>query len=171
MAQRVLKQLSTDEGESFPLAAPILLDNFYVDDGLFGAHDIPTAPSTRDQLIELMNRSGFQLRKWSNNSPELLSDLSTDDHMLACDKELKSDESIKVLGLAWVPAHDVYKFVFRRERAPVWTKRSVLSVIARMFDPLGLLAPVVIRAKIFMQTLWQEDLDWETSLTAPLQSY
>ncbi|GFS58204.1 uncharacterized protein TNCV_4916131 [Trichonephila clavipes] len=31
------------------------------------------------------------------------------------------------------------------------TKRSVLSIITRLFDPLGLLGPVITRAKIFMQ--------------------
>ena len=99
LAQRVHKQLSADEGASFPLATPILKNQFYVDDCLFGSHDLATARSTRDQLIALMNRGGFQLRKWSSNAPELLSDLSDDDHMLACDRELKTDDALKVLGL------------------------------------------------------------------------
>ncbi|XP_029678708.1 uncharacterized protein LOC115244856 [Formica exsecta] len=37
LALRVLKQLVIDEGQHFPLAVPILSDNIYVDDLLFGA--------------------------------------------------------------------------------------------------------------------------------------
>ncbi|GFY11148.1 uncharacterized protein TNCV_4471341 [Trichonephila clavipes] len=41
-----------------------------------------------------------------------------------------------------------------------YTKTCVLSTIARLFDPLGLLGPVVARAKIFMQSLWSLKIDW-----------
>ena len=100
LAQRVLKQLSHDEGADFPLAAPVLRDQFYVDDGLFGAHDVATAVAMRDQLMKLMARGGFQLRKWSSNATELLRDLPGEEYMLACDKALNSDDNLKVLGLS-----------------------------------------------------------------------
>ncbi|GFX04669.1 uncharacterized protein TNCV_1912141 [Trichonephila clavipes] len=41
-----------------------------------------------------------------------------------------------------------------------YTKRCVLSTIARLSDPLGLLGPVVARAKIFMQSFWSLKIDW-----------
>ena len=37
-----------------------------------------------------------------------------------------------------------------------YKKRDVLSVIAKIFDPLGLIGPVVTKAKSFMQRLWLE---------------
>ncbi|KMQ87558.1 hypothetical protein RF55_13124 [Lasius niger] len=67
LALRVLKQLVTDEGESFPLAVPVLQNNTYVDDVLFGADDIPLLRQTRDQVRALLQRGGFELRKWSSN--------------------------------------------------------------------------------------------------------
>lgn len=39
LALRILQQLSQNEGARFPLAAPVLKDNIYVDDYLFGAED------------------------------------------------------------------------------------------------------------------------------------
>ena len=41
------------------------------------------------------------------------------------------------------------------------TKRSLLSIASRIFDPMGLLTPFTIRAKIFFQDLWQRGLEWE----------
>lgn len=50
------------------------------------------------------------------------------------------------------------------------TKRSVLSFIARMFDPLGWLSPIIITAKVFMQELWAIRLDWDEELSSNLRS-
>lgn len=44
------------------------------------------------------------------------------------------------------------------------TKRSVLSRTARLFDPLGWLAPIIIRAKLLVQTAWLQHLDWDAPL-------
>ncbi|GBM85144.1 hypothetical protein AVEN_85619-1, partial [Araneus ventricosus] len=46
------------------------------------------------------------------------------------------------------------------------TKRLVLSTIARVFDPLGILGPVVTKAKIFLQRLWLLNLKWDDPLPA-----
>lgn len=46
----------------------------------------------------------------------------------------------------------------------VVTKRSLLSVIARWFDPLGFMCPFVISAKILFQSVWCLGLDWDCEL-------
>jgi len=40
------------------------------------------------------------------------------------------------------------------------TKRNILSNIARIFDPLSLEGPIVIRAKLMLQVLWQASVKW-----------
>ncbi|XP_055622079.1 uncharacterized protein LOC129765691 [Toxorhynchites rutilus septentrionalis] len=50
------------------------------------------------------------------------------------------------------------------------TKRSILSDTARLFDPLGLIAPVVVRAKIVIQELWLLSCDWDDPVPEPLRS-
>lgn len=44
------------------------------------------------------------------------------------------------------------------------TKRTVLQAAAKIFDPLGLLSPFTIRAKIGFQRLWKTDVTWDDSL-------
>lgn len=50
------------------------------------------------------------------------------------------------------------------------TKRNILSVISRVFDPLGLIGPVVVRAKVILQRLWSENLDWDDKVSDELYS-
>ena len=45
----------------------------------------------------------------------------------------------------------------------------MLATTASIFDPLGLLSPAVIAYKIFLQKLWQDELQWDEILPAHLQ--
>lgn len=99
LALRVLSQLATDEGSSFPLATPVFQLHTYVDDCVFGADDLPLARQTREQLVSLLGRAGFQLRKWASNNSSLLNDIDPKDHGLAQFKTLQTDDALKVLGL------------------------------------------------------------------------
>jgi len=49
------------------------------------------------------------------------------------------------------------------------TKGRVLATTASILDPLGLLSPFVIVYKIFLQKMWQDQLQWEELLPAHLQ--
>ncbi|XP_029662783.1 uncharacterized protein LOC115235262 [Formica exsecta] len=155
LALRILKQLVIDEGQHFPLAVPILSDNIYVDDLLFGADDTIRIRQARDQLNSMLKRGGFVLRKWASNSPSLLEDIEIADHGLATNKPLSEDEQIKILGIGWNPANDVFEFRVSLADNASETKRTILSAIAKFYDPLGWDTPVTITAKIFMQQLWR----------------
>ncbi|GFT33052.1 integrase_H2C2 domain-containing protein [Trichonephila clavipes] len=76
---------------------------------------------------------------------------------------LESDET-KALGIIWNPKLDCFLFRIEQQRRTSFTKRMVLSTIARIFDPLGLLAPIITWAKIFMQRLWLLELGWSDEL-------
>ena len=57
-------------------------------------------------------------------------------------------DSVKALGIHWAPKNDLFEFrledSFQELNA---TKRNIPSVSSRLFDPLGLLSPMVIVAK------------------------
>ncbi|GFQ67895.1 integrase catalytic domain-containing protein, partial [Trichonephila clavata] len=79
LSTRTLLQLSEDEKQNFPLASPIVKNDFYVDDVLSCAPDLETAIEIQQQLIGMMNAGGMHLYKWCSNSRHLLSKVSTDD--------------------------------------------------------------------------------------------
>ncbi|XP_011883990.1 PREDICTED: uncharacterized protein LOC105571129 [Vollenhovia emeryi] len=164
LALRVLKQLICDEGGSFPLAAQILQSDVYVDDVLFGAEDVPLLRRSREQVCALLAKGGFTLRKWASNRSSLLADISEEDHGLACNRELKLDDNLNILGISWAPALDSFQFRVSPLEATPRTKRTILSAIAKLFDPLGWVTPVTITAKIFMQSLWRLQIQWDDTV-------
>ncbi|XP_066585600.1 uncharacterized protein [Prorops nasuta] len=62
LSSRVLRESASTDGSNFPLAHDVLLNSTYVDDILFGAHDLKQLSSVRDQLIALLAKGGFSLK-------------------------------------------------------------------------------------------------------------
>lgn len=110
----------------------------------------------------------FYTEKWSSNNIQLLNHLPND-FKETCSFEIKDDKAIKTLGLHWAPNSDTFRFkVELRETTVKPTKRSVLSDTAQLFDPLGWLAPVVVKAKIIFQQLWLLGVSWDEPLSENL---
>ncbi|XP_011689310.1 PREDICTED: uncharacterized protein LOC105450902 [Wasmannia auropunctata] len=166
LAIRTLQQLASDEGERFPQGARVLRQDVYVDDVLTGADTTTEARSIRDQLIQLCTAGGFPLRKWAANADELLEDIAPE-HQQHCEhREWEPEQCHSTLGLQWHPRQDVFAYRVRLRQEETVTKRVVLAETARLFDPLGWIAPVVVRAKILIQVLWMRRIDWDQTLSS-----
>ena len=57
----------------------------------------------------------------------------------------------------------------KQDKVP--TKRSVLRSIASIYDPLGLLSPIIIQCKIFMQQFWQLKVNWDDPLNTEVKEH
>ncbi|GFX04291.1 integrase catalytic domain-containing protein [Trichonephila clavipes] len=156
LATRTLKQLAMDEANNFPLAAPVVLSDCYMDDILSGSESIEEVIELQHQLIEMFKTAGMHLHKWCGNLPEITSNLQ--------EYAFLESEETKALGIIWNPKLDCFLFRIEQQRPTSFTKRMVLSTIARIFDPLGLLGPIITWAKIFMQRLWLLELGWSDEL-------
>ena len=49
------------------------------------------------------------------------------------------------------------------------SKRSVLSIAARVFGPLGLLEAFTVRAKMTLRELWKQKVSWDSQLPEELK--
>lgn len=164
-AARVLNKLADDEGDKFPLAAPIVTKCFYVDDVLGGGDDLDKTAESCRQLQDLLSQGGFSLRKWSTNHPKVLQQIPEELRGTSSLTEIGKSASTKALGLLWNPSTDLFGFqVPTLQPVDIITKRSVVSEMSQLFDPLGLLGPVVVSAKIFVQRLWAKQFSWDESL-------
>jgi hypothetical protein len=171
LATRCLQQLIKDEAINYPDAAKTAKDGFYVYDLITGADDVDTALSLQRDLIDMLKRGGFTLRKWSSNHPALLKYLSPEDVERNLLLSFGNEDVIKALGLLWNPTTDKLIFYVQISQDNIPTKRSVLRAIASIYDPLGLLSPVIIQCKIFMQQLWHIKVSWDDPVTAELKEH
>ena len=46
----------------------------------------------------------------------------------------------------------------------VYTKRGILSIVASTFNPLGILIPSILEAKLIIQSLWAENVGWDDKI-------
>ena len=88
-------------------------------------------------------------------------------------KEGEDEFSEGVLGLRWNVESDTLCIVYNQSISKeAFTKRSVISTVNSIYDPLGLLTPFTIRAKIIMRKMWayEPKIDWDDSLPSSLVS-
>lgn len=167
LAIRSLRQLAYDEQVDYPLAHKIINRDFYVDDLLTGANTVEGLSKIRDELITVLLRGGFELRKWASNTTQLLPDiLPQTSTIIDIDKNVHT----KTLGLHWNCKLDSFKYSVNILPAPRVTKRIILSTIAQIFDPLGLIGPILIKSKIIMQRLWSLKSNWDESIPSELHT-
>jgi len=155
LAVRVLDQIAHDHQHDFPTAAKILKEQFYVDDVLTGAHTEEELIRNQNELIQLIKCAGMELGKWVSSSSRVA-------HISLATTEVQGNESnstAKVLGIHWDPEGDMLSY-----KVCLTTNPQVLSDVARIFGPLGILSPVVVQFKILFQELWLLDLGWDTEL-------
>lgn len=143
--------------------ADIIQKCFYVDDFLKSFPTIEMASEVRKKLSETLNEYGFKLRKWKSNDQRVLDGVEEIDREASID----FDSTFKTLGISWQANID--SFVFKPLKIDItktWTKRQVLSAIAQLFDPLGWIAPCIVRAKVLMQDIWRLPIGttWDSEL-------
>ncbi|XP_058840937.1 uncharacterized protein LOC131696411 [Topomyia yanbarensis] len=124
----------------------------------------------------MLTSAGLPLKKWASNSSEVLAQVPQEDLALLPLHDLQDEQSISTLGLVWEPKSDKMRFKVQLPLpAPVVTKRKVMSYIAQIFDPLGLVGPTITVAKLFMQRLWAlktdagDSYEWDRPLPPRLQ--
>lgn len=171
LAVRAMQQLADDEKEKYPAAAAIAKQDFYVDDLFTGASTFEKACELQMQLTNLLSSGGFPLRQWSSNSSQLLKNVPIDDRE---NKSLEYEENaiVKTLGVNWTPRDD--RFVFKvslsaDKQQP--TKRTILSDVARMYDPQGWLAPIIFIAKLVLKRCWTLKKDWDDELPVEISTF
>lgn len=151
LAIRTLQKFAEDECNAFQKAAEVLKTHLYVDNLLSRANTIDEARLIRNDLIAILARGGFNIRQWASNDERIINDLPA--RALRSSLALDADNSLKTLGITWGVRDDEICYTTNpsikiNERL---TKRNVLSAVVKIFDPLGLLGPVVLYAKKLMQ--------------------
>ena len=140
--------------------------NLYVDNVVSGCNSEQTAVNYYREARSIMPSARFNLCSWSSNSTALKA-IATQDNTV--DNNMVDN----VLGLRWNPTTDDLTVAAKPSfltHDHLVTKREVLQDLSKIFDPLRFVAPVVIRAKIFMQKLWECKITWDEPLNEDHQA-
>ncbi|CAG9119005.1 unnamed protein product [Plutella xylostella] len=159
LALRTVSQLAQDEGNKYPVAKEIVYRDLYMDDVASSLINAEQAITASQELIQLFKAGGFDLVKWSSNSQQILEQIPKDSRLLQ-DVEFNKDDTLKILGLCWYPVDDEYAFKVTTDDRTC-TKRNILSSVARLFDVLGLVAPIILYAKLLIKELWIAKIGWD----------
>ncbi|BES89890.1 Pao retrotransposon peptidase [Nesidiocoris tenuis] len=166
LALRTMKQLVYDEGSQFPMAAKALLNNTFVDDTCISVPTVHDALKLQAELVALLAKGKFSLKKWLSNRPQLLKNIPEEDRAMKTEiLSFRGDDGLdpgtNILGLSWNPATDQFSFKIEPLKEMIVTKRTILSEVSRLYDPLGFLCPVTFYGKWLIQHLWSSGLGWD----------
>eukprot|EP00731_Ephydatia_muelleri_P007453 Em0003g1701a len=165
--------------------------SIYVDYLTFGGKTEAEAFELYEKSKRCLSQAGFILRKFMSNSPALQARVSSQEtneiqvpqrEAVTCDDEsytkntlgerLELPEYVKVLGVKWKPTEDIlvcdigdlYKVAVNM----VPTKRNVIGLSARVYDPMGILSPWTVCFKLLFQDICAAKLDWDDQLEGEL---
>jgi len=180
ISQKVLAQNNIDHGQDYPVAVETVRDKIYVDDAITSKPTEDEIDVLSTQLQKLLAHAGMKICKFYTNSKKALMKIPEE---LRAKQVLFTDDEIifetnKILGLTWNAETDCLQFVSRFRNlnewntrkglttVKHWTKRLILKASASIYDPLGLISPFTIIARVLLQRLWMKKttIGWDTPL-------
>ena len=167
--------------KSHPDLIQLLLDSFYVDDLTTGANSEEEAHSVYAESKRILKEGGFNLWKFRTNCLSLQQRIDAIEG--ASGSQTLTEESYA--GATLRRSHKKPRFlecngtqtdclifsvsdIARAAEVVEPTKKNVVSVVGRFYDPIGFLAPVVLRFKLLFQRLCVNKMEWDQPLTDSL---
>lgn len=164
LTTRCLKHLADSISSTFPKSSAILQNCFYVDDLLTGGDSVEEVLKIKSELTAVLAEVGFPIRKFLSNNIDVLSTPSNTNTFLFT-VPIGERENAKTLGVSWNSVSDTFQYHFDLKIPnKLFTKRALLAIVSQIFDPLGILQPIIIQGKLLIQKLWQRKLGWDDSL-------
>lgn len=135
-----------------------LRKNLYVDNIIIPTKGTNEALSNYKEIKIIFNEASMNVREFLSNDQEVNEKLPVQDRA-----EVSSIK--KILGLNWYHKQDIIQVTLKPWFGKKLTKRIVLQFVASQYDPLGFIVPILIRFKLFLQTLWKKNLSWDQTIS------
>lgn len=152
-----LRFLADEHQEIAPLGSTVIKNQSYMDDIAGSCETEEQAEEVIHEIDRILESGLFKIKTWHSNSPEL---------------DQTGERETSILGVKWDKAGDTLSIEptrFHHEGQP-WTRRQALSEISQIWDPMGLLGPLLVRPKTNLQRMWDTTLDWDEPLNEELES-
>ena len=144
-------------------------NGLYVDDLILGGETVNRAREIKLTAKKIFKEANFELHKWNSNARELELDENVNDAELSYAKKQLGTKSgeCRLLGLSWNKNSDTIGVTLPQE-AVAPTKRGVLSKIARVYNPLGLVAPLLLQGKLIYREACLQKCAWDADIPREL---
>ena len=159
--------------DRYPEIVKQLREGLYVDDLITRGTTVAEIQTQKEKTIEVFDDATFTIHKWHSNVPELepknqspseISELTYAKSQLAGIEQPDG----KLLGVPWDRKHDTISVTLTPDAEPV-TKRSILSKLAQIYDPLGLASPTTLTGKLVYRSACDSKMPWDADLPEPLR--
>ncbi|KAL6722450.1 hypothetical protein Aduo_017575 [Ancylostoma duodenale] len=139
------------ESEQDTKLAEEINTNLYVDNLFMSAETAEEGVQKYRSTKRIFNNLKMNLQEFMSNDESGNRDINPEDRA--------EGKAPKVLGIKWNTTNDALEINCEIPPVQTWTKRTVLSQLASIYDPMGWLAPLLIRMKLFFQKLWIKNYD------------
>ena len=143
--------------------ANFVRNDFYVDDGLKSVKTTGDAINLIMKSQAMCAKAGLRLHKFASNSVEVLEAVPAEDRAKEIkDLDLRHDTLPiqRSLGTYWCIESDTFQFRITLKDKP-FTRRGILSTVSSVYDPLGIVCPVILTGKLLLRELVQQKADWD----------
>ena len=161
-----LRKLAMENKHNYPQAADFLQRDFYVDDGITSVSTVQEAQMLIQDATAICRQGGIRLHKFISNNRSVIDSIPISERSDSTQNiDIRHDQlpSERTLGLEWNIETDSFHFKVNSE-AGTSTKRSILSMVARIYDPLGFLAPYILKGKQILQRVTRSQKSWDEQL-------
>ena len=154
LLQKTASDLSPNEA-----VKDLFYDSFFMNNFVHSFETIQKAKDNTALLKKTLSKGGFNFSKFISNERSAIQDF---------DDSKENDENChRVLAVHWNKSADrlFHKKLSKFDKnGNSYSIRKLLSLIACLFDPLGIIAPLVITLKIILQDVLKDGLAWDDPL-------
>ena len=144
-----------------------VMRDFYVDDMLKSFPTVNQAIEISHDIKNLLSKGGFHLTKWISNSTSVLDSFPSEDQAATKTQTNLGPIDEKTLGLIWDLKTDHLRPQLPKLTYPN-TRRGVLATVASVYDPLGIICPLILKAKLINQELCILKTDWDDQIPSEI---
>ena len=146
--------------------------NFYMDDLLKSSPTKEEAVDVLKRTKNLLSTANVRLHKFASSNADVLAAFEPSElapNLAEADLSSRDKSTIqRTLGVSWDLKADSFTFQIAEQNTSACTKRTVLSEVNGVFDPIGLAAPVIIKGKMLLREMTQDGGGWDDPLPKDL---
>ena len=130
-------------------------EHIYVDNVMGLVPDEEEAQRFKTEATKIMDKGKFPLAKWESNIERLNDD--------------QERVETKLLGVSWNKKDNTFAVELKIKETSVVTKRTMLRTLASIYDPLGLMSPIIVEGKHLYQLAVDERQGWDNEISSELK--